>query len=73
MNRRQGNGYYSQNWWIVDPERGVYAARGYCGQALYVDMAAEIVAVLFSAWPKHTAEQEEGVVDVVRAVSAALG
>ena len=51
----------------------MYAARGYCGQALYVDMAAEIVAVLFSAWPKHTAEQEEGVVDVVRAVSAALG
>lgn len=72
-NGRQRNGYYSQNWWIVDPERGVYAARGYCGQALYVDMDAEVVAVLFSAWPKHTAEQEEGVVDVVRAVSAALG
>lgn len=66
------SGYYSQNWWIVDPTRILYAARGYCGQALYVDTAAELVVVLFSAWPEHTADREQEVVEIVRALASVL-
>jgi CubicO group peptidase (beta-lactamase class C family) len=65
-------GYYSQNWWIVDPARTVYAARGYCGQAIYVDTSAEMVVVLFSAWREHMEAHEQEVVEVVRALGTAL-
>jgi CubicO group peptidase (beta-lactamase class C family) len=65
-------GYYSQNWWIVDPARTLYAARGYCGQAIYVDTAAELVVVLFSAWREHMEAHEQEVVEVVRALGASL-
>jgi CubicO group peptidase (beta-lactamase class C family) len=67
------DGYYSQNWWIVDPARTLYAARGYCGQMLYVDTAAELVVVLFSGWHEHTSKQEQEVVDLVRSLSHAIG
>jgi CubicO group peptidase (beta-lactamase class C family) len=67
-----GSRYYSQNWWIVDPTRRLYAARGYCGQAVYVDTSARLVVVLFSAWRENTSEQEQEVVDVVRSLAAAL-
>lgn len=67
-----GSSYYSQNWWIVDPARSLYAARGYCGQAVYVDTSARLTVVLFSAWRENTAEQEQEVVDVVRSLAAAL-
>jgi CubicO group peptidase (beta-lactamase class C family) len=70
--KAEGSSYYSQNWWVVDPAKTLYAARGYCGQALYVDTTAEIVVVLFSGWREHTAEQELEVVDVVRSLAAAL-
>lgn len=66
------SGYYSQNWWIIDPERALYAARGYCGQALYIDTEAELVVVALSAWPEHTAEQEQEVVEVVRSLAEVL-
>jgi CubicO group peptidase (beta-lactamase class C family) len=67
-----GSRYYSQNWWIVDPTRSLYAARGYCGQAVYVDTSARLVVVMFSAWRENTPEQEQEVVDVVRSLAAAL-
>lgn len=69
----QDSGYYSQNWWIVDPARTLYAARGYCGQAVYVDTATELVVVLFSAWREHTTAHEQEVVEVVRALGSVLG
>ena len=66
------NSYYSRNWWIVDASRPLYAARGYCGQALYIDPLTEIVIVLFSAWPEHTPEKEHDVVEVVSSLAQAL-
>lgn len=64
--------FYSRHWWVVDPDRALFAARGYCGQAVYVDTAAELVVAVLSAWPEHTAEREQEVVEVVRAVGELL-
>lgn len=66
------DGYYSRNWWIVDPARGLFAARGYCGQALYVDTTNDLVIVFLSAWHEHTAAREQEALDVVRSLAAAL-
>lgn len=68
----RANSYYSRNWWIIDASRPLYAARGYCGQAVYIDPRTEIVVVLFSAWPEHTPEREQDVVDVVTCLAQAL-
>jgi CubicO group peptidase (beta-lactamase class C family) len=70
--RENANSYYSRNWWIIDAGRPLYAARGYCGQAVYVDPPAEAVIVLLSAWPRHTPDREQDVVEVVRSVTQAL-
>jgi CubicO group peptidase (beta-lactamase class C family) len=66
------NSYYSRNWWIIDSDRPLYAARGYCGQAVYIDPPTEAVIVVFSAWPEHTPEKEHEVVEVARSVTQAL-
>ncbi len=68
----RANSYYSRNWWIVDADHTLYAARGYCGQAVYIDPPTEVVIVLFSAWPEHTPEKEHDVVEVVRSVTQML-
>ncbi len=70
--RENAISYYSRNWWIIDAGRPLYAARGYCGQAVYVDPPTEVVIVLLSAWPRHTPEKEQDVVEVVRSVAQAL-
>ncbi len=66
------NSYYSRNWWIVDASRPLYAARGYCGQALYIDPPTEAVVAVFSAWPEHTPANEHDVVEVVSSLAQAL-
>ncbi len=45
------NAGYSNQWWVVDGERGVYSARGVFGQFIYIDPELEIVAVKLSTWP----------------------
>ena len=45
------NAGYSNQWWIVDGERGVYSARGVFGQFIYIDPGSEMVAVKLSTWP----------------------
>lgn len=45
------NAAYSNQWWVVDAERGVYSARGVFGQMIYIDPQSETVAVKVSTWP----------------------
>lgn len=45
------NAGYSNQWWVVDGERGVYSARGVFGQLIYIDPGSEMVAVKLSTWP----------------------
>ncbi|MEL6979853.1 MAG: serine hydrolase [Pseudomonadota bacterium] len=40
---------YRGLWWIQDPERAVFGARGIFGQTLYINRAKGVVAVRFSA------------------------
>jgi CubicO group peptidase (beta-lactamase class C family) len=40
-----GHGTHHNHWWLLDPERGDFAAMGHLGQFLYVDPATNIVVV----------------------------
>jgi CubicO group peptidase (beta-lactamase class C family) len=42
---------YHNNWWVLDPERGISAGLGIYGQFLYVDRSRDCVIVKFSSWP----------------------
>lgn len=42
---------YHNNWWVLDPDRGVSAGLGIYGQFLYVDRSRDCVIVKFSSWP----------------------
>lgn len=44
-------GAYRRQWWLMDPDRGDLTARGIFGQMIYVDAAADFVAVKLSSWP----------------------
>ena len=48
------NGAYKNTWWIPDVSRRVMAARGVCGQLIYVDFEHEMVIVKLSTWPDFT-------------------
>lgn len=41
--------YYKNMWWIIDPERGEYAAVGIHGQVIYINRAANTVIAQFSS------------------------
>ena len=45
------NAGYSNQWWVVDEERGTYSARGVFGQFIYIDPESEMIAVKLSTWP----------------------
>jgi len=42
---------YSNQWWVVDGEHGIYSARGVFGQLIYINPGSEMVAVKLSTWP----------------------
>jgi len=44
-------GAYHNKFWIVDPDRGTYAARGIYGQFIYLDPEIGYAAVKLSTWP----------------------
>ena len=44
-------GHYRNNWWVLEPARGVLLAAGIHGQYLYVDMTAEVVIAKLSSLP----------------------
>jgi CubicO group peptidase (beta-lactamase class C family) len=42
---------YRNQWWVIDPDRGVYTALGIHGQFAYIDVPADVVCVKLSTWP----------------------
>jgi CubicO group peptidase (beta-lactamase class C family) len=42
---------YHNNWWVLDPDRGISAGLGIYGQFLYVDRSRDCVIVKLSSWP----------------------
>jgi len=42
---------YSNQWWVLDRDRGIAAARGANGQLIYIDPGADLVIVKLSSWP----------------------
>ncbi len=42
---------YTNQWWILDPERGIYQANGVFGQNIHIDVSADLVVVKLSTWP----------------------
>ncbi len=43
--------YYKNMWWILDADRGEYAAVGVHGQVIYINRSTEIVIAQFSSQP----------------------
>jgi CubicO group peptidase (beta-lactamase class C family) len=62
---------YSNQWWVLDHEAGIIAARGANGQLVYVDPTRDLVAVKLSSWPDFLNEEME--VDALRAIEAIGG
>jgi CubicO group peptidase (beta-lactamase class C family) len=44
-------GHYRNQWWVLEPDRGVLLAAGIYGQYLYVDMSADVVLAKLSSLP----------------------
>src|SRR5581483_2557808 len=67
---------YGYLWWPAETEAGkrdgAYSADGIFGQFIYVNPAARVVVVVWSAWPKPTAQMPVRDWDVFDAVSAEL-
>lgn len=49
--KKYPNAGYSNQWWVVDGQRGVFSARGVFGQLIYIDPESDLVAVKLSTWP----------------------
>ena len=59
---------YSNQWWVLDQEAGIIAARGANGQLIYIDPTQELVAVKLSSWPVFLDETME--LNALRAIEA---
>lgn len=65
------NAAYTNQWWVLDSAKGTYSARGIFGQMIYIDPAAEFVAVKLSSWPTHL--DLDRTLNTYRAVEAIAG
>lgn len=45
-------GAYSNQWWIINNQTGVFSALGIYGQYIYINSNANLVIVKLSSWPK---------------------
>jgi CubicO group peptidase (beta-lactamase class C family) len=43
--------YYKNMWWILDPDKGEYAAVGVHGQVIYINQSTGLVVAQFSSQP----------------------
>ena len=67
-------GAYRRQWWLMDPDRGDLTARGIFGQMIYVDAAADFVAVKLSSWPDYLITAYRGdELAAIRAIRDACG
>ncbi|MYM56324.1 serine hydrolase domain-containing protein [Thalassovita mangrovi] len=46
-------GAYRRFWWVHEPEKGVFMARGVFGQLIFIDRSADTVIVKMSSWPDY--------------------
>jgi CubicO group peptidase (beta-lactamase class C family) len=44
-------GHYRNQWWVLDPGRGVMLAAGIYGQYVYIDLTADVVIAKLSSLP----------------------
>lgn len=62
-------GAYHNQFWIEDPDRRAYMARGIFGQYLYIDPEADFAAVKLSTWPEFvSAERSIEALAAIRAI-----
>ncbi|HMK91813.1 MAG TPA: serine hydrolase [Thermoleophilia bacterium] len=67
-------GHYRNQWWVLEPDRGVLLAAGIYGQYLYVDMTADVVIAKMSSLPEPLdIEVSADTLAAFSAVVAALG
>ena len=43
--------HYRNQWWVLDPARGIYTGSGINGQQLFIHEPSRTVVVKFSTWP----------------------
>jgi CubicO group peptidase (beta-lactamase class C family) len=62
-------GAYHNQFWIEDPDRRAYMARGIFGQYIYIDPEADFAAVKLSTWPEFVnAERSIEALAAIRAI-----
>lgn len=62
-------GAYHNQFWIEDPDRRAYMARGIFGQYIYIDPEADFAAVKLSTWPEFvSAERSIEALAAIRAI-----
>jgi CubicO group peptidase (beta-lactamase class C family) len=62
-------GAYRNQFWIEDPDRRAYMARGIFGQYVYIDPEADFAAVKLSTWPEFvSAERSIEALAAIRAI-----
>jgi CubicO group peptidase (beta-lactamase class C family) len=68
------HGAYHNQFWIEEAGKPVMMCRGVFGQLIYIDRAADFVAVKLSTWPEFTnPRRTRTALAAVRAIRAALG
>jgi CubicO group peptidase (beta-lactamase class C family) len=62
-------GAYHNQFWIEDPDRRAYMARGIFGQYIYIDPDADFAGVKLSTWPEFvSAERSIEALAAIRAI-----
>lgn len=62
-------GAYHNQFWIEDPDRRAYMARGIFGQYIYIDPETDFAAVKLSTWPEFvSAERSIEALAAIRAI-----
>lgn len=59
---------YSNQWWVLDRDKGIFSARGANGQLIYMDPMHELVVVKLSSQPEFI--NDEMAYDTQRAINA---
>lgn len=52
---------YRNQWWVIDPERGISTALGIHGQFVYINPPAGVVCVKLSTWPDALDFEKSGI------------
>ena len=45
------NAAYRRQWWVLDPDKGIYQANGIFGQCIHIDVSRDLVIVKLSSMP----------------------